>query len=280
MFSDRQLQIVVLIILVLIIICLIVTKLSTESTTSSSSCVSDAGCKTNERCQNNICIPIFDIPNNPIEIIDPVEPPPTPLCELSSRDLDWELVANQTLLNLTTYNDYPVTFKLPTSRKIIMASRGSIMKLNLDGTADVTFAVNGIYTEVNILLLGYDFDENLYISHSFSGVRKLKAVDGSIDPTFGSGGVLTLTSPIGSLFTGIRHYITLSQNINGSLYLLSRLSNGRDYPYISKFSTDGVLDTSFGINGHLTISEVPNVLNLIGPYGSAGQMTSTQFFNR
>jgi uncharacterized delta-60 repeat protein len=174
--------------------------------------------------------------------------------------------------------DTAAAVAIQTDRKIVVAGSSqvslfapeltqfSIARYNVDGTLDSSFGVGG---KVRPFLLG-GFDQansvaslpngkiivagvitnNHLPSESDFGMIRLNG-DGSIDVSFGSGGIVT--TDFSSEFDSANHIAIQS---NGKIVLAGIVSKGRfedltDFA-IARYNPDGSLDTSFGSGGRVT----------------------------
>lgn len=142
-----------------------------------------------------------------------------------------------------------------------------IFLLNTDGTLDTNFGNNGkviidtqgrsngfvsmIKDEAgNIFVLGTDITGDF--SRADILITKLKA-DGSLDTSFGNSGIVTTGEPADSDFP-----YKLFISSDGNLYVSGNYidSNDNSAPFIRRYSSNGILDTSFGTSGLMLINEL------------------------
>ncbi len=137
-------------------------------------------------------------------------------------------------------------------KKIVLISVILFVQISQSQTyiLDTTFGNNGtvfttLVNEPNSIVL----ENNFYYITSYRSMTRLN-YNGTIDPTFGTNGIYTLPSPI----NGFERYITKSKIIGNAIYMAgySQTSNNSNI-LLWKLSIDGVLDTSFGVNGYCTI---------------------------
>ncbi|MBK9726540.1 MAG: T9SS type A sorting domain-containing protein [Saprospiraceae bacterium] len=135
-----------------------------------------------------------------------------------------------------------------------------VAKFNSQGQLDPSFAKNGIYTEKSILSFGngtsilVDKNNSIYVSGYVStrntGFFILKLdLNGKLDSSFATNGVYKYESPIETLESEVE-----MENINDNLFIgFSTGSGNLSDIIISKFNSNGIIDTTFGKSGRLTI---------------------------
>ena len=163
------------------------------------------------------------------------------------------------------------TIALQQDGKIVIAGKSDInsslsgfyynaflARLNADGTLDATFGNNGyVKTELGS---NEDFINDIFItntntiyavSHSIDGTGKNTAqvlkynTNGSLDSSFGSNGILNITSTDELSLTTIFVQSDNSILLSGSK---TDTANNKDF-LLTKLNSDGSFDTSFGSNG-------------------------------
>ena len=135
----------------------------------------------------------------------------------------------------------------------------AVLRYNTDGSLDATFGVGGIVTtpagpaadfgydvtldcDGKILVAGYS---NNGANDDFALVRY--NADGSLDTTFGGGGIVTTTN---GTMTDIGRSVTTQAD--GKI-LVAGLSGGPSFDFaLMRYETDGSLDTTFGSGGIVT----------------------------
>ncbi len=133
----------------------------------------------------------------------------------------------------------------------------TLARYNSDGTLDNTFGHNGaVFTTIGTSM-SYPYSAQIQIDRkivvaglSFNGKKVITLVrykvDGSLDNTFGSGGVVT--TPIGVSDSEAR---SVAIQEDGKIVVAGDYSNGfnnNDF-VIARYDSNGVLDFSFGTNG-------------------------------
>ncbi len=159
--------------------------------------------------------------------------------------------------------------------KIILYPRDfstEMYRINVDGTPDITFGVNGMLDTISLLNnptlvienIAFSNDNKMLVScfnYNYSSCALLKLnFDGTIDSTFGTDGVL-MPSRF-NLFAsneneGLDDLIIQSDNkivaLCGLFYYSSNNIDQSIAIGITRLNPDGTIDTSFGINGKLVI---------------------------
>ena len=142
-----------------------------------------------------------------------------------------------------------------------MGMQGFIKRFLVNGAIDSTFGLNGTIIEsgdpnwtdlgipfvaftgveiVNNKIMALGIDSN----GSILRMQTFNIFDGAIDSTWGNNGVIRgIFNHINSNAVPTRKNITVG--INGEIFLIFK-------ELVLKFSSQGILDTSFGNNGHLT----------------------------
>lgn len=135
-----------------------------------------------------------------------------------------------------------------------------IVKLNSNGTEDINFGTNGVFslTSTNfkfiiqeaillnngsIFCLGYEYSDT--VNHSKSAYCKIDT-QGNFDTTFGTNGKIVIDlfnyNPISNL---IEYLHTARELTNGQIIIAGSEQN----QFMAKVNTDGTLDNTFGNNG-------------------------------
>jgi uncharacterized delta-60 repeat protein len=101
--------------------------------------------------------------------------------------------------------------------------------------------------------------------HVFLGAARLDA-DGTLDPTFGSGGISTVAvDPDSSTFSGLAMGVTPA----GGVVLLAGLQSARPSNVLVQLTPTGTPDPSFGSNGTLPLAFVNRTRDTSGPLSTA-----------
>lgn len=184
---------------------------------------------------------------------------------------------------------YARSVAVQSNGKIVVAGYSAynfvLVRYNPDGSLDTTFGTDGLVMnpEVNYFIFSMGLQSNGKIvtaGETQIGANMVFALkrfnsDGSLDPAFGLGGLVTTT--IGT---------------DSSANLVSILSDGKiiaagysDSSFVMvKYSTDGSLDTTFGIGGVVTISQISYygglAIQLDGKIVVAGDSNSDSFLIR
>lgn len=146
-------------------------------------------------------------------------------------------------------------------------SNFAAVRLNLDGSLDTTFggagkatvafAANSVTTssvatsvaiqvDGKIVLAGYATSS----SNDFA-VTRLNT-DGTLDTTFGTGGKATIPFDLGGLNDDSAKAITLQAD--GKIVLVGQVETATGYDFgVVRLNTNGSLDTSFDVDGKLTV---------------------------
>ncbi|MFK4624025.1 putative delta-60 repeat protein [Bradyrhizobium diazoefficiens] len=157
-----------------------------------------------------------------------------------------------------------------------------LQRLNDDGTLDTSFGSGGtVTTSFNsalssaILSVVVDGTKIIAVGTAFYGTQSNYAdfalarylADGSLDPTFGSGGIVTTDfgSPagVGETATSVKVQTDGKIVVGG----LSALSDNESVFALARYNSDGTLDSSFGTNG-----KVQTAINLSGDFLSEIQL--------
>jgi uncharacterized delta-60 repeat protein len=138
---------------------------------------------------------------------------------------------------------------------------GGIIRLTTLGALDTTYDADGSATSINHLLRALAVQsDNKTIAAGDLGSSDNKALvvrrltDGSLDPAFGTGGVVTFA--VTGLTRASAHAITIQSD--GKIVVTGRLD---DTPvpsavFVARLTTLGVLDTTFATGGIATFSTV------------------------
>lgn len=143
------------------------------------------------------------------------------------------------------------------------------------GTLDLTFANNGIFAAPGTLRVAQGVaiqsDGNIVIAGS--GAFNQTSADtlirltpaGVLDPSFGSGGVVTVTSPGGSVYY-VDGFFALAIQSNGEIIAAgaAQLESGSVIVQVARLQTNGSLDPSFGSGGFTTTTAITTT-----PYDSS-----------
>jgi uncharacterized delta-60 repeat protein len=149
----------------------------------------------------------------------------------------------------------------------------ALSRYNSDGSLDTSFGINGqVITDVNgssnsgygsilqsdgkIVVVGdayYDGSTTPTSTSDFSLSRYTS--DGSLDTSFGTGGIVTTNITTGDLDSSYDVAYSVVQQSDGKIVVVgdATLFSGSYSDFaLSRYSSDGSLDTSFGINGIVT----------------------------
>ena len=127
-----------------------------------------------------------------------------------------------------------------------------MLRYNTDGSLDMTFGDNGVVTTD---ITGYymptsvviDADQRIVVAGSEYDVGTLARynTDGSLDTTFGVGGIQTTS--FGSGYA-VGHSVAIQSD--GKILVAGRAYNGSNEDFgLARYNTDGSLDSTFGDNG-------------------------------
>jgi len=124
-----------------------------------------------------------------------------------------------------------------------------------DGTLDATFATGGVQTSASsqgsLSDLTFLEDGRIVVVGNHASADLLMAAfdaDGTLDSTFGSGGVV-----ITDVDGGYDSFSAIQQQADGRLIVAGQSVVGsRDF-LVAAYSTEGVLDTTFGTNGYTSL---------------------------
>lgn len=141
-------------------------------------------------------------------------------------------------------------------------------KIRADGEKDTTFGTSGrfIYdndSTGNIAQAGL-IDEDgghIYIAGALRSANEDASIlrinlDGTLDTSFGTNGVLTFTDGFAGS-SGTERILDIEKS-GSNIYLCGygrRTGSGNNQAFISKINTNGVLDTTFGTNGFFLVSD-------------------------
>ena len=136
----------------------------------------------------------------------------------------------------------------------------ALVRYNTDGSLDTTFGTGGIVTtpiesgDSEVLALGIQSDSRIVAAgkspdgsnYDFALVRY--NTNGSLDTTFGTGGIVTTSIGIGWDYAN-----ALGIQSDGRIVAAGKSFNGSNYEFaLVRYNTDGSLDTSFGTGGIVT----------------------------
>lgn len=140
-----------------------------------------------------------------------------------------------------------------------------VMRFNVNGSLDSTFSSDGITSTIvgsgtgstgsmviqpngRIIVAG---SATVNGNDDFALVRYY--ISGSLDTFFGTGG--KITTPIG---TGTDSGLSVTMQADGKILVGGRVFNGSNYDFgIARYTSNGVLDNTFGIGGKFTQSIGP-----------------------
>lgn len=168
-------------------------------------------------------------------------------------------------------DDYSYKMSIQNDSKILVSGNSTIKRFNVDGSTDTSFSTDGIvdlYNETGTLvnfiddmyalpngkiLVAFDYDDqsNAIFDVSY-GILRMNS-DGSIDTSFGTNGYFTTRfNPDNSLFYEFPREIIVQSN--GKI-VFAGVSYDKTISPTSlnmcslRLSSDGVLDTTYGMNG-------------------------------
>lgn len=137
--------------------------------------------------------------------------------------------------------------------KIVAVGREHVTRLNVDGTRDLTFGINGwtSISDTNGFIIGsnalaIDSQDRIYVASRSQQFPQNTAIsrllpDGTMDSSFSGDGVATFDNVLINGSSRGAYDVTIGPN--GEIFGLQ--FDG----YIFKMLDDGTLDTSFGMNG-------------------------------
>lgn len=164
----------------------------------------------------------------------------------------------------------------------IVALSGNCVVLRLleDGSLDASFGTGGFAATSlhscpkSILRLA---NEKLAVAGHFDSENRIRLLrlhaDGSLDPSFGVGGIAS-----GPLGIGTSSYGQIEVDDAGRFIVLGRAfaPNFPPGPVLVRFTADGTLDASFGSDGVATLGPAPEELYSVAHAG-AGSIVATGF---
>jgi uncharacterized delta-60 repeat protein len=169
-----------------------------------------------------------------------------------------------------TVSDTPLAVVIQTDGKIVAvgysnSSPGPVFALaryNSDGSLDASFGTGGkvttaigtrgavacaaaIQSDGKIVVAGYSDTGTADVSADVFALARYNADDGSLDMSFGTGGMVTTTS-FGTRFENATSVVIQT---DGKI-----VAAGRAYPVLAlaRYNSNGSLDTSFGTGGKVT----------------------------
>ena len=165
----------------------------------------------------------------------------------------------------------------------------AVVRYNTNGSLDTTFGTGGrvttpigsgyagayalgIQSDGRIVVAGYYADGSNY---DFALVRY--NTDGSLDTTFGTGGIVT--TPMGS---GYDIAYALAIQSDGSILAAGSSYNGSNYDFaLVRYNTNGSLDTTFGTGGRVTtpIGSGNAIANALGIQSDGRILAAGSFYN-
>jgi uncharacterized delta-60 repeat protein len=177
----------------------------------------------------------------------------------------------------TNHFNYPYGVAIQSDGKIVVvgySGKGGtewdvlILRYNSDGTLDDTFGTGGVVT-YNGPANGADWAQGvaiqkdgkiIVVGYSYNGanndvllLRYIK--NGTLDSTFGTGGVVTYNSPANN------HDLALGVAIqnDGKILVVGQSWNGANWDVlVLRYSKKGILDTTFGTGGVVTYNDPLN----------------------
>ncbi|MFZ5538249.1 MAG: WD40 repeat domain-containing protein [Pseudomonadota bacterium] len=165
-------------------------------------------------------------------------------------------------------NDLGEAVALAPDGKIVVAGSSytgatwdfSLVRYNADGTLDTTFGSGGKVTtaigagedRANALVLAPD-GKIVVAGYSYNGTKYDFALvryntDGTLDPTFGSGGKV-----VTAIGTSHDYALALALAPDGKIVVAGYSDNGADADFaLARYNANGSLDTGFGSGGKVT----------------------------
>ena len=159
-----------------------------------------------------------------------------------------------------------------------VATLWTVGRYNPNGSIDTTFGTNGLAAYPSIPLNGGFLNllgmtiqpDGKIVTVGYNGAATLNGSDitvvrhnpdGTLDNTFGTNGV-TRVRYDGSI-NDLSHDVKIQSD--GKIVVFGDYAyGGNNQPFLTRFNTDGTLDTSFGTNGY--------VVETLGVFGGAGHM--------
>lgn len=144
-----------------------------------------------------------------------------------------------------------------------------VLRLTIDGALDSTFGTAGIASIGNDVGfttgIGFQSSGNIILGGQFNALiaaARLLVSDGSLDPSFGTGGIASFNPPginpsIECLVIQPDDEIVLAGNT-------TQTSPVEGVPLAVRLNSDGSLDSSFGTGGFSTPNVATNVIDAIG----------------
>jgi len=172
--------------------------------------------------------------------------------------------------SIGTSNDWGEDIAMQTDGKIVVAgstfgigsnSDFAVARYNTDGSLDTTFGTGGIVTtsisigdkanavaiqsDGKIVAAGYSNNGSLT---SFALIRY--NANGSLDTTFGTGGIVTNT-----IVSGYSNASGIAVQADGKIVLAGSCNDGSKLDFaVARYTANGSLDTTFGTNGVVATS--------------------------
>jgi Domain of unknown function (DUF5122) beta-propeller len=188
-----------------------------------------------------------------------------------ARDSAFNAAAAAALVPPFPIYGLPDEVEFQSSGKLIVANADVLVRLNLNGTKDSTFGAAGTLSEPGSVLPGFtgtqlsvDRQDRILISRRSpsSGFAVIRyTANGVLDTSFGVGGVVTIAANITSSTP-----VTLSNSgplIRGIFTDGSFLASFYTGARVSRFSSSGSFDSTFGLAGELLLSTSSSI-NAIG----------------
>jgi uncharacterized delta-60 repeat protein len=152
---------------------------------------------------------------------------------------------------------------LQSDGKILAAGSGGwiLSRYNPDGSLDSTFANGGIGNYAisgTVRTMAVQADGRIVLGGSYSiGTFELGRInpDGSVDPSFGTAGFVTLD--FGKKEIASAYHLAIQSD--GKIVVIPSLSSSTA---LLRFNSNGTLDSTFGSNGKVTLSYGPRMLLL------------------
>ncbi len=187
--------------------------------------------------------------------------------------------------NLTSGDDEALALQIqPWDGKIVVVgikqgNQAAVGRFNTDGTADTTFGSGGFVSWSSAATLPehsdnlvLQSDHNIVVAGSANGDNGIPSqllmlrynADGSLDSTFGTGGVVTSGATAGA--GGLALLSDGSIMVSGSVG-----SGSSQQAALARFSSAGALDTTFGVGGTAVINGLTGANDLLVDPNTAGE---------
>jgi uncharacterized delta-60 repeat protein len=139
---------------------------------------------------------------------------------------------------------------------------GGVLRYTTTGTLDTTLDTDGIAQTANHVVRGLAVSESKIVTAGDAGSSDTKVLiarrnmDGSLDSTFGTGGVMSFSVP--GLSRASAHAVVLQTD--GKLVVSGRLddSSASSSVFVARLTATGALDTTFATGGIATFTTLAN----------------------